>query len=165
MKSPWPDPELPSGLVTVASRAPVGADAATVTFAVSCVELTKEVEFTVIPVPENAARAPLAKPVPLIVTFWLVAPCASAAGLAELTVGAASTVNTPPPVAADESGLVTVTFPAPLAADRAIVMFAVSCEELTNVVELTVIPAFANETVAPDWNPVPLIVTFCPLAP
>jgi hypothetical protein len=36
-----------------------------------------------------------------------------------------------PPVAVEESGLVTVTFVAPVAADAAIVMFAVSCEELT----------------------------------
>jgi hypothetical protein len=75
------------------------------------------------------------------------------------------TVKRPRPVAADESGLVTVTSVAPVAAVAAIVMFAVSCEEVTLVVELTVIPEFANETTAPDWNPDPLIVTFCPLAP
>ena len=40
-------------------------------------------------------------------------------------------MKTPPPVAADESGLITVTSVAPVAADAAIAMFAVSCEELT----------------------------------
>ena len=65
------------------------------TVAVSCVELTNDIEFTVIPVPENDTLAPLAKPVPLIVTFWLGAPCASVAGVSELTVGAALTVKMP----------------------------------------------------------------------
>jgi hypothetical protein len=90
-----PVPEPPSEFVTVTFRAPVAADAPTVTFAVICVELTKVVEFTVIPVPENPTIAPLANPVPVIVTFWLVAPCASDAGLAKLTNGGASTVKSP----------------------------------------------------------------------
>ena len=47
-----------------------------VMFAVSDVALTNVVEFTVIPAPENelASAAPLSNPVPVIVTFWLVAP-------------------------------------------------------------------------------------------
>ena len=53
---------------------PVAAPAATVTFAVSCVEETNVVEFTVMPVPEKEAVAPDVNPVPLIVTFWLLAP-------------------------------------------------------------------------------------------
>ena len=43
--------------------------------AVSCVALTNVVELTVIPVPENAAVAPVSKPVPVMVMVWLVAPC------------------------------------------------------------------------------------------
>ena len=49
---------------------------ATVMFAVTDVALTNVVELTVIPVPENeAARPPpFAKPLPVIVMFWFVAP-------------------------------------------------------------------------------------------
>ena len=60
--------------MTVRLRDPVVALPEIVMFAVSDVELTNVVEFTVIPVPENATVAPETKPVPVIVTFWLVAP-------------------------------------------------------------------------------------------
>jgi hypothetical protein len=63
-----------SPLVMVTSPAPVVALPAIVIFAVSDVALTNVVELTVIPVPENDADAPLTKPVPVIVTLWLVAP-------------------------------------------------------------------------------------------
>jgi hypothetical protein len=69
-----PVPTPPSGLVTVTLRVPVVAPDAIVMFAVSDVALTNVVELTVIPVPENDADAPLTKPVPVIVTLWLVAP-------------------------------------------------------------------------------------------
>ena len=66
---------LPSPLVTVTVRAPGVAPEETVTFAVNCVALTKLVELTVMPEPNDAPRAgPLSKLVPLIVMFWLVAP-------------------------------------------------------------------------------------------
>ena len=51
------------------SRAPVEALAETEMFAVSWVAETNVVEFTVIPVPENVAVAPLTKLVPVTVTF------------------------------------------------------------------------------------------------
>jgi hypothetical protein len=164
-KTPVPVPEPPSVFVTVTFRAPVTAVVAMVTLAVSCVELTNDVELTVIPVPEKDTLAPLAKPVPVIVTFWLVAPCASAFGLAEPTVGAASTVKIPWPVPAPASGLVTVTFRLPVAAVAAMVTLAVSCVELTNDVELTVIPVPEKDTLAPLAKPVPVIVTFWLVAP
>jgi hypothetical protein len=87
---PW------SGLVTVTSRAvPVGAPAETEMFAVSWVEDTTVVEFTVIPVPEKLTFVPLANPVPVTVMFWLVAPCPLEPGLAEVTVGPPFTVKQP----------------------------------------------------------------------
>ena len=69
MKQPPHEPLPASGLVTVTLPAPVAAPEDTVTLAVSEVAETNVVEFTVIPVPENAALAPLTNPVPVIVTF------------------------------------------------------------------------------------------------
>ncbi len=68
------EPFPASGLVTVTFPAPVVAPAETVMLAVSEVEDTKVVEFTVIPDPEKADVAPEANPVPVIVMFWLLAP-------------------------------------------------------------------------------------------
>jgi hypothetical protein len=75
-KMPVPVALVVSGFVTVTLRAPVLAFEAIVTFALTSVELTKLVELTVMPVPENeAARpVPLSKFVPLIATVWLLAP-------------------------------------------------------------------------------------------
>ena len=70
------------------------------------------------------------KPVPVIVTFWLVAPWSQRRGLVEVTVGAALTVKTSVPVPVPASGLVTVTLRAPVVALPAIVMLAVSEVEL-----------------------------------
>src|SRR5919198_295204 len=109
-------------------------------FAVSCVALTKLVELTVIPVPEKLTAAPLTKPVPLTVMLWLAAPWPRELGLVDVTVGAALTVKQPLHDPVPASGFVTVTSRAPVAAPAVIVMFAVSCVELTKVVELTVIP-------------------------
>jgi hypothetical protein len=69
VKHPAQVPLCPSTFVTVMFLAPVGALAATVTLAVTWVEDTRVVELTVIPLPENDARAPEANPVPVIVTF------------------------------------------------------------------------------------------------
>jgi hypothetical protein len=69
VNTPVPVATPASGLVTVTLRAPVVAPAVSVMFAVSEVELTNVVEFTVIPVPENAVVAPDWKPVPVIVMF------------------------------------------------------------------------------------------------
>ena len=63
-----------SRLVTVTSRAPTGAPDATVTFTVIFDALLRFVELTVIPVPENDTSTPEAKLVPLMTTFWFVAP-------------------------------------------------------------------------------------------
>ncbi len=68
------DPLPASGLVTVTLPAPVVALAETVMLAVSEVEDTKVVEFTVIPDAEKAVVAPETNPVPVIVMFWLLAP-------------------------------------------------------------------------------------------
>ena len=79
-----------SGFVTVTSRAPVVAPAAIVMFAVNFVALLNVVEFTVMPVPENDATAPVMKFVPLIVMFWLIAFCPRGVGLVDVSVGSAS---------------------------------------------------------------------------
>jgi hypothetical protein len=68
------EPLPASGLVTVTFPAPVVAPAETVMLAVSEVEETKVVEFTVIPDPEKADVAPETKPVPVTVIDWLEAP-------------------------------------------------------------------------------------------
>ncbi len=133
--------------------------------AVSEVALTNVVELTVIPVPENVAAAPDTNPVPVIVMSWLVAPCPRDAGLVDVTVGAALTVNTLVPVPVPASGFVTVTSRAPVAAPAETVMLAVSEVALTNVVELTVIPVPENAAVAPETKPVPVIVMFWLVAP
>ena len=76
VKTPVPVAFVVSGFATVTLRAPTLAFEAIVTFALTSVELTKLVELTVMPVPENeAARpVPLSKFVPLIATIWLLAP-------------------------------------------------------------------------------------------
>ncbi len=68
------EPLPASGLVTVTFPAPVVAPAETVMLAVSEVEETNVVEFTVIPDPEKADVAPLTNPVPVIVMDWLEVP-------------------------------------------------------------------------------------------
>src|ERR671936_329917 len=94
----------------VTSRVPVLAFEAIVMFAVKWLAWLKVVELTVIPEPNDAASAgPLSKLVPVIVTFWLVAPCPREAGLVEDTVGGPLTVNAPLAVAVPAPGLVTVT--------------------------------------------------------
>ena len=107
---------VPSPLVSVTLRVPVGAPEVIVMLAVSEVELTKVVELTVIPVPEKVAAAPLTKFVPVIVMLWLVAPWPRDAGLVEVTVGATFTVKTLAPVPTPASGLVTVTLRTPMVA-------------------------------------------------
>ena len=109
-------------------------------FVVSDVALTNVVELTVIKVPEKVVTAPAANPVPVIVTFSLVVPRSLAFGVAEVTLGAALTVNTPTPVAVPVSGLVTTMFWGPVVAAPVIVMLAVRDVALTKVVEFTVTP-------------------------
>jgi hypothetical protein len=156
------DPFPASGLVTVTLRVPVVALEASVTFAVSEVAETNVVEFTVIPVPEKAAVAPLTNPVPVIVIDWLEAPWPRELGLVEDTVGPALTVKHPVHEPDCVSGFVTVTFREPVVAFEVSVTFAVSEVAETNVVEFTVIPVPEKDAVAPDTKFVPVIVMFWP---
>ncbi len=94
VNTPVPVPEPVSGLVTVTSRAPTVAPAAIEMFAVRLVALVKLVELTVMPVPENAAVAPVTKPVPVIVMSWLRAPWPRELGVVDVTVGCEMTVTT-----------------------------------------------------------------------
>jgi hypothetical protein len=152
-------------LVTVTLLAAAAAVEATVTVAVSWVELTKVVELTVMPVPENEAVAPLTKPVPLIVMLWLLAPCPSELGLVEETVGAGLTVKPPLLVAVLPSPLVIDTSRGPVAADADTVTFALSWVALVKVIELTVIPDPNEAASEPLMKPVPVIVMAWLLAP
>src|SRR6266550_5392827 len=84
-----------SGLITVTVRAPVAAVGETVTFIVIWVALVNVVEFTVTPPPFTSAAIRFGYPVPgsknaeppdevpVITTFTLVAPRATALGLAD----------------------------------------------------------------------------------
>jgi hypothetical protein len=147
-----------SGFVTVTFPPPRVAPVDTVTFAVSCVDDTKLVEFTVIPEAENVAEAPLMNPVPVRVMAWFVAPRPLDEGLADVTTGAGSTVKHPVHVPTPASGLVTTTSPAPVVAVGEMVTLAVSWVDDTKVVELTVTPVAENEADAPETKPLPLIV-------
>jgi hypothetical protein len=145
------------GLVTVTFLAPVGPPAAIVMLTVSWVALLNVVVLTEMPEPENKTVAPLTNPVPVMTTFPVV-PEPLDAGLVEVGIGAAATVNAPVFVRVPPSGFVTVTSLLPVVAVAAIVMLTVSCVALLNVVELTVIPDPENVTVAPLTKFVPVIV-------
>jgi hypothetical protein len=160
VKHPVHVPTPASGFVTVTLPAPRAAPDDTVMFAVSCVDDTKLVVFTVIPDPEKLAEAPLTNPVPVTVTAWFVAPSPLDDGLVDVTVGVTLTVKHPVHVPTPASGLVTRTLPAPVVAVGETLMLAVSWVADTNVVEFTVTPAAENEAIAPETKPLPLIVTF-----
>ena len=133
---------------------------ATVMLAVSAVALTNVVELTVIPAPNPTAEVG-SKPVPVIVTFWLVAPWPSALGLSVAIVGALLTVNAPVAAALLPSPLVSVTSWAPVLEVPDTVMFAVTCVALTYVTEFVVMPEPNDAARAgPLSKPVPVIVTF-----
>jgi hypothetical protein len=160
------EPVPPSELVTVTARAPVLAPDSIEIFVDSSVELTKLVDSTVMPAP-NDAPAPPVKPVPLIAIVCLLAPWLRELGLVDATVGGASTVKTPVPVALVVSGFVTVTLRTPVLAFDAIVTFALTSVELTKLVEFTVTPVPENEAASPVpfSKFVPLIATVWLLAP
>jgi hypothetical protein len=82
-------------LVTVTSRAVVGAFDAIEMLATTSVDETKVVELRVIPVPEKEIVAPFEKPEPCTVTFWFVAPCPSELGVVDVTAGPGTTVKHP----------------------------------------------------------------------
>jgi hypothetical protein len=87
------EPEPPFGFVTVTEREPVEAPDEIVTFADNWLALANEVEFTVIPLPENDTVAPETNPVPVTVIVWLAAPWPREDGFVETTVGAVSVVG------------------------------------------------------------------------
>jgi len=168
VNTPVPVPVPPSVFVTVTLRAPVAAPAATVTGTVIVVAFATVTAPVAMPVPLNTTVAPLAKPVPVIVTVVGPVPWAIALSDVEVTVGAALTVNTPVPVPVPPSVFVTVTLCAPSVAEAVTVTGSVIVVALTTVAAPRVMFGSLNETVAPLWNPVPVIVTvvralFCPL--
>jgi hypothetical protein len=83
----------PVGLVTVTEPAPSVAVEAIVMLAVSVVELTNVVEFTVIPVAANEAVAPLENPDPVSVTFRLAAPRSAPVGLTAVSDGNTTVID------------------------------------------------------------------------
>ena len=152
-------PTPPSRFTTVTFRTPVVALVATLTFAVSWLGLTYVVELVVTPEP-NDAVAPGWNPVPVTVTFWLEAPWPRALGAVAPTVGSASTVKAPVPVAVLPSPLVIFTSRGPGVAVAATVTLAVSFVWPAYATELTVTPV-PNDAVSagPLTKFVPVIVT------
>ena len=164
VKAPDNESAPPSLFVTVTVRAPVLANELIEILAVSSVELTTVVDSTVMLDPEKDALAPLAKPVPLIVIDWPLAPCAREPGLTDSTFGAALTMNAFASEPTPASGLVTATVRGPGLAPESIEIFADSSVEDLNVVELTVMPE-PNEGLALLEKPPPLIVIVWSVAP
>jgi uncharacterized membrane protein (UPF0136 family) len=152
------EPMPPSVLVTVTVCAPSVALAVTVTGTVIDVALTTVTAPRVMFASPKETVAPDRKPVPVIVTVVSEVPSALALGDAEVTVGAASTVNTlaePVPLFV----LVTVTVCAPSVALAPTVTGTVIDVALTTVTVPRVMFASLKETVAPDTKPVPVMVT------
>ena len=104
------------------------------------------------------------KPIPVIVIVPEV-PFFIEAGFTDTSVG--PTANAAVFVTVPVSRFVTVTSRGPVGAFAAIVTFTVSFVALLKVTgPLIVMPVFGeNATVAPLWKPVPLITTFCAVAP
>ncbi len=159
----------PDGSVTVTSRAPGVAVAATVTGTVSCVALVTVTGPVVTPLPEKATVEPATKPLPVTVTTRLLTPRFKLAGLSDVTVtggGVAVTVKPPVSVALPPPfGLVTVTSRAPGAASGATVRLAVSWEVLFQLTKFTVMPVPEKLRAGGYRNPAPVMVTSWLLAP
>ena len=127
----------------------------TVILALSLPELTKVVDFTVIPDPKRAA-APARNLEPTMSTER-VTPLALLLGEVDVTAGAGLMVRHPPHVA-ESPPVVTVTSRAPMGAVAVALTLMDSLVLLTNVVETTVTPVPETEVVAPDWKLVPFTV-------
>jgi hypothetical protein len=130
--------------------------------------LIKVGEVTVTPVPDIEAVMPLAKPVPVIVTVWLVAPWPSAEGAALVATGAACIEKQ---AVHDETSvpgtgpLSTVTLRAPKVAVAEIVTFTVMLEPPFTVCEFFVMPVPEKLTVAVGKKPLPFTVRLIAVAP
>ena len=149
-KMPMPVLDWLSGLVTVTFRSPEGALEAMVMLTSSVLVSTNVTELMDIPTPLKATEAPASKFSPLSCTFN-VEPLLPVEGLALSTLGeACRTVKAPLAEVLTPPGLVTVTLHDPRAAEGETSMLAISCEELTKVVELTVMPGLSKEMVAPS---------------
>jgi hypothetical protein len=128
------------------------------------VALTTCTLLTVTPLPLTFTVELAAKFVPVNVT-GIFAPCAPLAGLIEVRVGAAVTVNVTPFVVTPDD--VTVTVSPPTAALAAIAKLAVICVALTTCTLLTVTPLPLTFTVVfpAKFVPVKVTGTFVPCAP
>ena len=151
MKEKDPSPVNVLGLVTTTDCAPaepVGV------VAVIEVELTHVTPVAA--APPIVTVAPDTKPVPVIV---IATPPASVPldGDTEITVGATAYVKAPVPVPDRLLGFVTMTFCAPAVPAGAMTVIDVA---LTHVTPVAAVPPMV--TVAPDTNPVPVIVTEVP---
>jgi hypothetical protein len=146
----------PAGFVTVTFTVPAVAISAAGIVATICVLVTDD--GVIAGLDPKFTVAPLAKPVPAMVSVNAAPPTVEEAGAIEVSVGpeAALIVNdrlpdVPPPGV----GFVTVTVDEPAVAISAAVIAAVNCVALTNVV---VLAAPLNFTTDVDTNPVPLTV-------
>jgi len=149
VKQPLQLPTCASGFVTTTLTAP-GACAVVV----PVIEVGLVVE-TLSAEPPKETVAPAWKPDPLTVTD--VPPALGPLdGATDVTVGPATYVKQPPHVPVCVSGFVTTTFTLPAAC--AVVVPAM----VVGVIVETVNADPPNETVAPDWKSVPVIVTAVP---
>src|ERR1017187_9612546 len=154
-------PLIPPEVVTVTFVPPSVALAAILKVAVICVALTTVTPLTVTPALATLTVAPEMKPVPVKVTRT-VAPRARLDGLIEVTFG-------PPGITVKDNGplvppdVVTVTLVGPVVALAAMVKVAVIWLALTTVTPLTVMPALATLTLAPEIKLLPVNVTGTPL--
>jgi hypothetical protein len=139
-------------LTTFTVLTPVVVPEAIVILAVSLVELTNVVDFTVIPAP-NFAMAPAWKCEPRMSTER-VAPLAPLFGDVDVGTGAGVMVMHPVHVA-EPAPVVAVRLRAPMGAVAVAFTLIVNLMLLTNVVETTVTPVPDTEVVAPDWKFVP----------
>ena len=152
MKQPTQEPVPLSGLTTFTVLTPVVVPEAIVILAVSLVELTKVIEFSVMPAP-NLAVAPAWKREPRMSTER-VAPLAPVFGEVDVGAGAGVIVRHPVHVA-EPAPVITVTFRAPMGAVAVAFTLMVNLMLLTKAVETTVTPDPDTEVVAPDWKLVP----------
>jgi hypothetical protein len=154
----------PSPFVTVASRDPSGAVLDTSTLIQTCWDVCRAIQFTLIPVPENATLIPVWKFDPVNENVWFVAPRPIVCGQSRVMVGAAVTVNPFASVPVPPSGFVTVTVRELSVAFAATERLTVSELDEFRVTVLTVMPVPEKLTEPPpptkfDGKFVPLTVT------
>jgi hypothetical protein len=150
-------------LVTVIARPPRVAFAVTFATIVNVVALISRNELVVIPLPEKVTLSVLSKPLPVTVTV-VDLPRGTAVGDTDVTLGPATTAKQPGQVPEPPSGFTTDRSLVPVVAPASTVTESDTDVAVTDLtVALTPVPDTC--TVAPAWNPLPVTVTVCAVAP